>query len=113
MAVFTPAGSGGLPPSSVTVIGATTPTIANVSVLLASTEYSYALPTSSQQFTIKLRAGGSPLQLAYTSGNSGTTYFTIPSGCSYTVGGLDINNLVTLYFQCPVAGQVAEIETWA
>lgn len=113
MSTFTPSGSGGLPPSSVVVTGATTPTLANVAASLASTEYSYALPSSSQLFTIKLRGGNATLQLAYSVGTSGTTYLTIPKGCSYTVGGLDISNTVVLYFQSPTAGQVVEIESWS
>jgi hypothetical protein len=115
MSTFTPAGSGGLPPSAVTatVTGDTTPLIANVSIPSANTEVSYPLPTSTTRFLLKLRDGTADLKFSYISGNSGTLYFTVPRGNYISVSQIDTSASVTLYFQSPVAGQVAEIMTWS
>lgn len=88
-------------------------TIANTSMTNAATEYSYVLPNFTVQFTIKLRSTSSALQLAITSGASGTTYITIPPGSggwTETIKGTASG--ITLYFQSPDAGQVAEIISW-
>lgn len=112
MSAFTPAGSGGLPPPSVSIAAATTPTIANVSILLAATEYSYVLPTGTTQFLIRLRGYSSRMQLAYTALGSGTLYVTIDRGAFLAVGDLNLATPVTLYFQADAASQIAEIQSW-
>lgn len=110
MAAFTPSGSGGIPIQT-TSSGATVPTIAQVSMVLSGTEYSYAIPTTARQFLIKLRALA-VLQLAYSPGDSGTTYITIPRGCFLSESDLLLAAPVTLYFQSSTAAQVAEILYW-
>lgn len=87
------------------------PTIANVTMTSAATEYSYAIPAGTKRFEIKLRSGSALLQLAFTSGASGSTYITIPYGASYAEVDAKAGGL-TLYFQSPDAAQVAEIKTW-
>lgn len=113
MSAFTPAGSGGLPPSPVTVDGLTvaTPTIANISIPLAGTEVSYSLPAGSRRFLVLLRTPSvSKLQLAYVSGDSGILYVTVNPGCHYGEG--EITSPVTLYLQTTLPGQVAEVVSW-
>lgn len=86
------------------------PTTANVSMTSAATEYSYTFPAGTKKFTIKLRALNALLQIAFTEGASGTTYFTVGYGDKLTmeakVGG------ATIYFQSPTASQTAEVQTW-
>lgn len=86
------------------------PTTANVAMTSAATEYNYTFPAGTLKFSIKLRDPGSLLQVAFTSGASGTTYFTIPYGdilvMEAKVGGS------VIYFQSPDATMVAEIQTW-
>lgn len=86
------------------------PTLANTTMTSADTEYSYTFPAGTQKFRIKLRALNALLKVAFASGQSGTTYITIPYGDDLVmeakVGG------ATIYFQSPTASQVAEIETW-
>lgn len=113
MSAFTPAGSGGLPPQSVSIAASTTPTVANVSIPLANTEVSYALPTGTKQFMIRLRGYSSTMKLAYISGNSGTLYLTVDRGAFLAIGELSLTSTVTLYFQADAAAQVAEIQSWA
>jgi len=85
----------------------TATTIANVSAPTANTEVSYALPANTKSFRIRAR-GRSRIQLAYNSGESGTTYITIMPGNTY------INNQKytsqTLYFQCSKGSETVEIQ---
>lgn len=111
MSAFTPAGSGGIPLST-RVSGVTSPTIVNVLLLLASTEYSYILPAGTRRCLLKLRSRGVGLQLAYTLGDSALIYITIPPGCSWSEDDLDLDAMVTLYFQTPSASQTLEIVSW-
>lgn len=87
------------------------PTIANVSVLTASTEYSYALPANTRLFSVKVR-GNSKLQLAFTSGQSGTNFITVEMGNRYVQNDVILTSGLTLYFQTSVAAQTVEILSW-
>lgn len=115
MSSFTPAGSGGQPSTPVVVDGLTviTPTIANVPMALASTEYSYVLPANTRRFLILLRTPSTAkMKLAYASGDSGTLYVTVNPGCHYGEGEI-LSPALTLYFQATLSGQVAEIVSWS
>jgi hypothetical protein len=87
------------------------PTIANVAMASANTEYSYAVPADTRKLTIKLRDSGYDLKLAYTQGQSGTTYILIPAGSTKTIENIYIKG-VTLYFQTDADTQVLEVEVW-
>lgn len=89
---------------------ATTPTIYNVSALVAGTEYSQALSPSTKSFIIKVR-GSARLQLSFVSGQSGTNFITVPRGAAYTQDGLNYSG--TLYFQTNEASQIIEIAEWS
>lgn len=87
------------------------PTLTNVSMTSANTEYSYALPSGTSKALIKLRDGTVACKLGYVSGASGTTYLTIPAGSSKEI--TDIKGTgITLYFQSASASQVLEVEVW-
>lgn len=88
----------------------TTPVIYNVTMILADTEYSKALPANARRFLIKCRTLYD-IKLCFTSGQSGTTYLTVPAGMSYE--GLIQPASLTVYFQCATADQVAEIIVWS
>lgn len=96
---------------SLTVGGVSTPVIDTVDIPNSNTEYSYTLPSGTTRFIIKLRESGTILKLAYTSGDSGTTYFTVPRGSHYGEEGVITGQ--TLYFQCPVGSQTLEILSWS
>ena len=91
--------------------GSNTPTITVVSMPLAATEYSYVLPANCRQFQVKTRSGA-VAQIAYSSGQSGTNYITIPRFCFYAESDLKLVSSVTLYFQSPLASQELEILAW-
>ena len=86
------------------------PTISNTTMTSANTEYSYAFPAGTRAFRIKLRDLNALLKIAFVSGQSGSTYITVPYGdyleMRAKVGGS------TIYFQSPAAAQTAEIKTW-
>jgi len=86
------------------------PTIENTAMTDANTEYSYAFPSGTTRFTIKLRNVGYPLKLAMVASGSGTTYINIANGQTYREK--NIKGSITLYFQSPRAAMTAEILSW-
>lgn len=84
----------------------TTATIFNVLAATAGTEYSQALPANTKGFIIRSR-NRSNLQLAYTSGQTGITYLTIPAGASYEDSNL--YTAQTIYFQASKNAETIEI----
>lgn len=87
------------------------PTIKNVDITDADTEYSYTLPVGTSRFEIKLRSIGVPLKICFVSAGSGTTYKNLPAGQSYREDAIKRGPNV-LYFQSATANQVAEIISW-
>lgn len=83
------------------------PTIVNLTLTSANTEYSVTLPRNVGTITIQSRTSAD-FKIGVTSGQSGTTYFTIKSGNAYYETTIAMDG-TTLYFQSPNAGQVIEI----
>jgi hypothetical protein len=110
MSAFTPAGSGGVT-TTIQITGATNPQVANVSMPMAGTEYSFTLPTNTKQYAIKLRGSGR-IQIAYVAGQSSTLYYTIPRYCYASESDLSLSASLDLFFQSDLAAQVAEIWYW-
>lgn len=96
-----------LPASELTPV---TQTIYNISLGVANTEQSQAMPATIRGYLIRTR-GVSDLKLTHVSGESGTKYVSIPGLSTYT-DEKTYNNL-TLYFQSPSTGDVVEIVTWS
>lgn len=86
------------------------PTIYNLTLTNANTEYSQALNAFPAYITIQCRSVAD-LKVAFTSGQSGTTYITIPAGSSYTFP-MQIAGVKTVYVQSPSASAVVEILEW-
>jgi hypothetical protein len=107
VSIFSPAGSSVV---TANVSGSTNPSITNVA-LAASTELGIALPSGVRQYLVKLRDANAHLQISFISGNSATTYLTIPRGNYYADSDLSASGL-TLYVQTPSSGQTLEILTW-
>lgn len=89
----------------------TTPSIQNVSLTLASTEYTITIPSNSVEFSIRTRKD-SKLQLAFNSTESGTTFITIWPGETYTETALTSTASLTLYVQSSKANEILEIWSW-
>lgn len=91
---------------------AETPTIFNVTMANANTEYSQALPSDTRRFSIKTR-DGTAFRLAFETGKVATPtapYLTIPANSEYYED--DLRTGGTLYFACGTAGKVVEIIAW-
>lgn len=86
------------------------PTVTNLTLTTAGTEYSYTIPEMTSKIQVKARTAVA-LQVSFTSSQSGTAYFTIPANQTYWDD--DIRSSVTLYIQSGTNGTVAEILTWS
>ena len=88
-----------------------TPTVYNLTLTLANTEYSQALPANTRDFRFRCRTAYD-VRYAWVTGKvaaSTAPYLTLPSGFDYYSDG---NNLSTktLYFASSQAGVVIEME---
>jgi hypothetical protein len=82
--------------------------VVNVSVPLANTEYSYALPANCRGFLIKSR-GNATTKFGYATGVL-TNYVTIPMGAVYE--DFYFYSSQTIYFATNLAGNSMEIVTY-
>ena len=98
-------------PGDINGTSATTPNVYNISVASANTEESQALPANTKAFIIRVRGASANLKLAFTSGQSGSTFLSVPRGSSYRESGLNVSSL-TIYFQTDQPSQVVELITW-
>ena len=88
-----------------------TPDVDNVSMPSAGTEYSYNLVANTKKITIRSRLSAK-LQIAWSLGDTGTTFLTVKPGNSYTFDGLRTNTGLTLFFQGSKNADVLEILYW-
>ncbi len=96
--------------TNVNLTGVTTPSIQNISLALAATEYTVTLPANTERFRIQVR-GTSRLQIAYVSGQSGTNFISLYAGAYYEEAGLDVVSL-NLYVQSSQGGETLEVLSW-
>ena len=89
-----------------------TPFIYNVTCTLVNTEYSQALPVRASKIQVQSR-NNNDIKLSFTSGLSGTTYFTVKGGMTYfDTEIMKSDGAMTLYFQSATAGEICEILAW-
>jgi len=91
----------------------TTPTVYNLTLTNANTEYSQALPANTREFRFRCRTTYD-IRFAWVTGKVATPtepYLTLPAGSDYYS---DWNKLAnqTLYLASSTAGVVVEIECW-
>lgn len=89
---------------------ATNPTIYNLSMPTANTEYSQSLNSSTKKILIRMRTK-SRTRFAFISGDTNIEWMTIEPGAVYFEENLDLNG-VTIYLQTNAASQIAEILEW-
>ena len=90
-----------------------TPSIYNVTMTDANTEYSQALSANTKKFSIHLR-DFTAFRFAYASGKVAAPtapYLTVPAGGEKSEELIQPASL-TLYFASSDAGKIAEIEEW-
>jgi hypothetical protein len=97
---------------SITIGGLATPTVTNVAIPTANTEQSHMFAATVKKFIIKSRERGK-LQIAYSSGQTGTKYITVRPGSIYCMDDLQLAGVLTLYFRSSKANDVLEVESWA
>jgi len=91
-----------------------TPTIYNVTMTSADTEYSQAIPANTRRLTIQCQ-GAYDIRFAFASGKVATPtapYGTIKKGMNYYEENLKTSGL-TVYVACGTTSQVAEIYCWS
>jgi len=93
--------------SDVQITGAANTKITNLSAPTADTEVSLALQTNLKAITIRARTI-STVKFSFTSGESGTTFITIPPGASYSQNQLGLSS-ATLYVQTDIDSNTLEI----
>jgi hypothetical protein len=92
--------------------GLDTPVIANVSALLANTEYSYIIPDGTGKLSIKVRPSDAIIKYSWNAGQSGTNYITIGYGVEREI--VDVNMVgKTIYFQVSKPNRTIEFESWS
>ena len=86
------------------------PTIINLSMPNANTEYAVLLPPSNLVI-IQARVAATS-QLAYIQGQSNVTFITLPAGTSKSIqfGQAGFNGAI--YVMSSVPGQTLEVESW-
>jgi len=93
---------------------ATTPTVYNVVMTLADTEYSQVLPANTKIVEFRCQESGFDTRFAYETAKVATPtapYRTLLAGEVKTVEGLNLTSK-TLYFACGTAAKTMEIECW-
>ena len=111
MGIFAPSGVSNVTTSNDDLL-VSTPTISNVTLGSANTESSIALPSGTKKFRLRAR-GSAKLQLAYNSGNSDSTYFTIMPGNVYTENHINSTASLTIYIQSNTASATVELVAWS
>lgn len=92
----------------------TAPTVYNVTLTLANTEYGQALPDNTKQFRFRCRTSFD-VRFAFETGKVATPtapYLTLPADNNYSAGDLNLSDGV-LYLASSEAGVVVEVEVWA
>ena len=96
-------------------LAATTPTLYAITMTLANTEYSQALPANTKILEFRCRATGYDVRFAYVTGKVATSvdpYRTLSAGQTKTIDNLNLAATV-LYVACGTAGQEIEVEAWS
>ena len=90
-----------------------TPTVYNVTLTGADTEYSQLLPSSTRDLRFRCRSLVD-VRFAFVTGKVATPtapYLTLPAGCDYYSDDNDLSGK-TIYFASDNAGAVVELEVW-
>ena len=90
------------------------PTLYNLTITTANTEYSQALPAGCNAMEVRLR-DSTAFRVAWVTGKVATPtapYLTIPAGHAYYVSNLDTRRAHTIYIAAPAGTKMAEVEVW-
>ena len=87
-------------------------TVINKTLTNANTQYSQVLGNNVKQFFIKARSQSASVKFCFTTGETATTYVTLPANGYWSPDGLELND-ITIYAESPQAGTVLEIITYS
>jgi len=90
--------------------GVGTPTVANVTMASANTEYSYTFPDNTKRYTIQNRKNGL-VKFCFTTGETGTKYISLFPGQVHDELNITKDSL-TIYFESPLPNQLLELLSW-
>ena len=88
-----------------------TPDVDNLSMPTSGTEYNYTFTTNTTKFKVRSRKSAK-LQIAFSSGDTGTTYFTVAPGNIFSVDGILTTAGTKLYVQSTKNADDLEIVYW-
>lgn len=91
--------------------GIKTPTIVNLPMPSAGSQYSLPIGEGVKRFYFKNRGIGK-LQVSFVNGQTNTNFFTLAPGAVYGEEGLITDSTITIYFQSPKDDQLVELITW-
>jgi len=106
-------GNAGTDPWPVDIGASGAVSVYNLTLTLADTEYSQALPANTREVRFRCRTVFD-VRYAFVTGKVATPtapYLTLPAGMEYHSDGNDLAGF-TLYFASSQAGVVVEIEAW-
>lgn len=93
-------------------LGSNTPVIVATILVLANTEYSYALPPGTGTFFIQVTSGG-PIKWAYQTGAPATAdSLRIAAYGFYSRESIVNTALYTLFFRGTIPGTIVVVESW-
>lgn len=96
--------------TSVQNSGLNTPSIQNVPMLLANTEYAIELPEHTASLIVKIRQPKGKVFISWSQNSS--TYLTLNAGTVYSESMLDLVSSKTLYVKTTVPETILEVLSW-
>jgi len=97
--------------ASIGVSGAAYPHALNVTMPLASTEYSVSLPQDTKRFLLRMR-NASKCYVSYAAGGTSTDYLTMNCGTVYIENDISLPAPLVVYFKSVKPTEVAEVVYW-
>jgi len=94
------------------ISGIDTPALTNIAIPTANTEQSFSIAATTKKIQMRVRGRGR-LRYTFTSGTSGTNFFTVSKGAQERIDNLDLSSGVTVYFQSDTAGETLEVLQWS
>lgn len=91
---------------------ATNPAVYNVSMVSSATEYSFTIPSGAKSFVLKDRDYSSTLKLSFVLNGTSGTYITLPRGCNYQDGDLNLTTTKNIYLKSDKNNVTVELIVW-
>lgn len=90
----------------------TTPTIENLAITEANTQYSYTIPENTRKLTFSLQDYDATAVVSYYFSNNATKVMKISGSAVVSLDDLKLNSKI-IYFKSTVASKTMQIESWS